>query len=107
MLHNHLRNFTSHKLGIDLHASDKADHGSDGINQFGSRIEIGSDHVGGFSDTADTITLGESPCRCKQHHGCKKESFFHVSKLLIGETKNDFDHEYIMLNSLIYNIDDA
>ena len=27
------------KLGIDLHASDKADHGSDGINQFGSRIE--------------------------------------------------------------------
>jgi len=30
-----------------------------------------------------------------------------VSKLLIGETKNDFDHEYITLNSLIYNADDA
>jgi len=30
-----------------------------------------------------------------------------VSKLLIGETKNDFDHEYIIRNSLIYNTDDA
>ena len=30
-----------------------------------------------------------------------------MSKLLIGETKNDFDHEYITRNSLIYNTDDA
>ena len=30
-----------------------------------------------------------------------------MSKLLFGETKNDFDHEYITLNSLIYNADDA
>lgn len=32
---------------------------------------------------------------------------FNVSKLLIGETKNDSDHEYIICNSLIYNTDNA
>lgn len=102
MLHNHLRNFTSHELGIDLNASDKADHGAYRINQLGSRIKIGSDHVGGFRDATDTVTLGESPCRCKQQRGCENESFFHASKLLIGETKNDFDCECIAYNSLIY-----
>ena len=61
MLHNHLRNFTSHELGIDLHASDKADNGTDGVNQLGAGIEIRSDHVGRFRDTGDTVALGESP----------------------------------------------
>ena len=61
MLHNHLRNFTSHELGIDLHAPDKADNGSDGVYQLGAGVEIRSDHVGRFGNATDTVTLGESP----------------------------------------------
>ena len=61
MLHNHLRNFTSHELLIDLDSTDKADNGSDGINQLGAGVEIRSDHVGRFGNAADTVTLGESP----------------------------------------------
>lgn len=102
MLHNHLRNFTSHELGIDLHAPDQTDDGSDGVNQLGAGVKIRGDHVGGFCNTADTVTLGESPDCRKQHESCRKESFFHVSKILIGETKNHFDSEYIVFNSLIY-----
>jgi hypothetical protein len=107
VLHNHLRNFTSHELGIDLHAPDQADDGSDGVNQLGAGVEVGSDHVGGFRNAADTVTLGESPDCRKQHESCRKESFFHVSKILIGETKNHFDSEYIAFNSLIYKPYDA
>ena len=61
MLHNHLRNFTSHELGIDLHASDKADNGTDGVNQLGAGIEIRSDHVGSFRNSTDTVALGKCP----------------------------------------------
>ena len=32
MLHNHLRNFTSHKLAIDFYASDKTDYRADGVD---------------------------------------------------------------------------
>ena len=70
-------------------------------------VEIRSDHVGGFRNAADTVTLGESPDCRKQHESCRKESFFHVSKILIGETKNHFDSEYIAFNSLIYKPYDA
>jgi len=61
MLHNHLRNFTSHELGIYLHATDKADYGTDSVNQLGAGVKIACDHIGRFGDTADTVTLGESP----------------------------------------------
>ena len=37
----------------------------------------------------------------------ENDSFFHVSKILIGETKNHFDSEYIAFNSLIYKPYDA
>lgn len=36
-----------------------------------------------------------------------KRISFHVSKILIGETKNHFDSEYIVFNSLIYKPYDA
>lgn len=61
--------------------SDQADHGPDCINQFGCGIEIGSDHVGRLDDTADSITLGESPCCRKQHGRRKNDSLFHCRKL--------------------------
>ena len=69
-------------------------------------IEIRSDHIGSFRNSTDTVALGGCPHWNQQRHGCQKESFFHVSKLLIGETKNDFDCEYIMLNLLIYRLYD-
>ncbi len=40
---------------------DQADDGSDGVNQLGAGVEIRGDHVGGFRNAADTVTLGESP----------------------------------------------
>lgn len=76
MLHNHLRNFTSHELGIDLHASDKADNGTDGVNQLGAGIEIRSDHIGSFRNSTDTVALGKCPIETSSVMAAKKNLFF-------------------------------
>ena len=57
MLHNHLRNFTSHELAIDFHASDKTDHRADGVNQFRPRLKIRGDHLRGFGDARLPVSL--------------------------------------------------
>ena len=67
MLHNHLRNFTSHKLAIDFYASDKTDHCADGIDKFRAGVEIRTHHRGGFVDACQTVSLCESGGGCGNH----------------------------------------
>ena len=64
MLHNHLRNFTSHKLAVHFHAPDKPDDRTDGVYQFSSGVEIGTHHRGGFVDARDAVSLRESGGGC-------------------------------------------
>ena len=73
MLHNHLRNFTSHELAIDFHATDKSDHRADGVNQLSARIEIACHHRGGFRDTCDTVSLRESGSGGGNHE-CRRDN---------------------------------
>ena len=64
MLHNHLRNFTSHKLAIDFYASDKTDHRTNGIDKFRTGVEIRTHHRGGFVDARDAVSLREGGGGC-------------------------------------------
>ena len=64
MLHNHLRNFTSHEFSVHFYASDKTDYSTDGVNQFHSRIEIGTHHRGGFVDARHAVSLREGGGGC-------------------------------------------
>ena len=80
MLHNHLRNFTSHKFLVDFDSPDQADYGSDGVDQFRGRVEIGGYHLGGFVDSGHAVTLGKSSgCeRRKQQGDTHRFSCFHT-----------------------------
>ena len=60
MLHNHLRNFTSHEFPVHFHASDKPDYRADGVNELSARIKIAGDHRGGFRDACQTVALCEN-----------------------------------------------
>ena len=80
MLHNHLRNFTSHELAIHLYSSDKTHDRTDGVDEFRGRVEIGSHHVGGLVDPRQAVALGKGRGNGKQQDGCnKKMSFGHKS----------------------------
>ena len=80
MLHNHLRNFTSHKFLVDFDSPDQADYGSDGVDEFCGRVEITRHHVGGLVDTRQTVALGKGRGNGKQQDSCdKKMSFGHKS----------------------------
>ena len=80
MLHNHLRNFTSHELAIHLYSSDKSHDRTDGVDEFRGRVEIGSYHVGGLVDARQAVALGKGRGNGKQQNGCdKKMSFGHKS----------------------------
>ena len=57
MLHNHLRNFTSHELAIDFHASDKTDYRADGVDQLGRRVEIRRDHLRSLLNAGHAVAL--------------------------------------------------
>ena len=59
MLHNHLRNFTSHEFSVHLYASDKPDYRTDGVDQLSARVKITGHHRGGFRDTCDAVSLRE------------------------------------------------
>ena len=60
MLHNHLRNFTSHKLVIDLDAPDKADHSPHSVHEFRAGVEVAGYHVGSLRNAGDAVALRES-----------------------------------------------
>lgn len=76
MLHNHLRNFTSHKLPVHLDAPDKTHHRADGVNELCRRVEIRCHHAGGFGDARHAVTLSEGGNACSQQKGCGKDLFF-------------------------------
>lgn len=67
MLHNHLRNFTSHELVVDLDAADQAHDGADGVDKFGAGVEIARHHIGGILDARQTVAL-------RQRGGCRGEN---------------------------------
>ena len=53
------------------------------------------------------LPWAKAPTVASSMKAAEKNLFFHVSKILIGETKNHFDSEYIAFNSLIYKPYDA
>ena len=59
MLHNHLRNFTSHEFPVHFHAPDKPDYRADGVDEFRPRVKIAGDHRGGLVDACQTVSLRE------------------------------------------------
>ena len=74
MLHNHLRNFTSHKLVIDLDPPDKADHSPNRVDELRSGIEVAGYHVGSLRNAGDAVALregggdgGKEKCRRKKN----------------------------------------
>ena len=57
MLYNHLRSFMSHKFLVHLDPSDQSDDGTDGVNEFRPRVEIGGDHFRGLVDARQPVAL--------------------------------------------------
>lgn len=86
MLHNHLRNFTSHELRIDFDSTDQPHNRADRINEFGRGIEIGGYHIGGFGNPPDTIALCKGTINGSPKKRYRKKYFFlgHIEKLLRG-----------------------
>ena len=70
MLHNHLRNFTSHELGVDLYPTDKSHDRTDGVDEFRGWVEIARHHVGGLVDARQAVALGKGRGNGKQQDGC-------------------------------------
>lgn len=71
MLHNHLRNFTSHELVVDLDAADQAHDGADGVDEFRAGVEVARHHIGGVVDAGQTVSLCESGGDSGQKH-CRR-----------------------------------
>ena len=80
MLHNHLRNFTSHKLAIDLDAADQADHRANGVDQLRGRVEVAGYHTRSLVDTGKAVALCKGR-RCSQKQGCREKKMFLIHKL--------------------------
>ena len=59
MLHNHLRNFTSHELVVHLDSPDKPHDRTDGVDEFRGWVEIARHHVGGLVDARQAVALGK------------------------------------------------
>lgn len=75
MLHNHLRNFTSHELPVHFHAPDKPDYRADGVDEFRAGVEIRTHHRGGFVDACDAVSLREGGGGCGNQK-CRREDKF-------------------------------
>ena len=75
MLHNHLRNFTSHEFTVHFHAPDKPDYRADGVDEFRAGVEIRTHHRGGFVDARDAVSLREGGGGCGNQK-CRREDKF-------------------------------
>ena len=53
------------ELAIRLDTADQTEYGSNGITQFGGRIEIRSHKAGSLIDAGKTLSLCEGTCRCQ------------------------------------------
>ena len=86
MLHNHLRNFTSHELVVHFNASNQTYYGTDGIDKLCAWIKIACYHLCGFIDTCHAVALGKGGIGGKQQNGCEKKMFLgHKSFLFCAE----------------------
>ena len=68
MLHNHLRNFTSHELVIDFNTSNQTYHSTNGIDKLCAWVKIACYHLCGFIDTRHAVAL----CVCS-YGGSRQE----------------------------------
>jgi hypothetical protein len=48
---------TTAEFVVDLNASDESDDCSDGIDELGCRLEVRSNHLGGFINSGSTVAL--------------------------------------------------
>ena len=80
MLHNHLRNFTSHELAVHFHASDESHDRADSVYQFCHRVEIGCYHTCRFRDACHAVALCEGGA-CSHKKGREEENLFRHNKL--------------------------
>ena len=79
MLHNHLRNFTSHELAVGLDTAHQPQDGPDGVAQLCGGIEIRGHETGRRIDTGKALTLAlrkNTGGNNRTHHR-KKDSSFH------------------------------
>lgn len=75
MLHNHLRNFTSHEFAVHFDAADQAHHRADGVDQLRRGVEIARYHACGLVDARKTVALRESG-GCSQKKSCREKKMF-------------------------------
>ena len=81
MLHNHLRNFTSHELPVHFHAADESHHRTDGVDEFRGWVEIGCHQTCRLGDARHAVALCEG-CPCSHEKGREQENLFcHNDKL--------------------------
>lgn len=78
MLHNHLRNFTSHELLVDLYSTDQSYNGTYRVDQLCERFEVARNHLCSFRDTRRAVALSES-ARSSGYGGSQDHNFlFHI-----------------------------
>ena len=76
MLHNHLRNFTSHELAIDLDASYESHYRADGIDELCRRVEIRGHKIGCLRDARHAVALCKGGNVCSRQKDCQNDLFF-------------------------------
>lgn len=86
MLHNHLRNFTSHELLVHFYAADQSHDGPYGIDQLGQRIEIGRHHRSGLHDAGSAVALRQTQTgvrheKIQRGEPLENRTFLHRAKI--------------------------
>ena len=101
MLHNHLRNFTSHKFIVDLDAPDKADHGPHGVHELRAGVEIAGYHVGSLRDTGNAVALRDGRGDGGKEKRRRKKNLFLAHNSIIFECGAGMDRPRTGFNFLI------
>lgn len=80
MLHNHLRNFTSHKFVIYFHPADQSANSSHRVHQLRPRIKIRGNHVRCLRDARLSVTLRISRAHSRKKSGGSQKKFLCIHK---------------------------
>ena len=83
MLHNHLRNFTSHKFVIHFYPANQAADRPDCVHQFCSGVEIPCDKVRGFGDARLPVALCIGTYRSGKDSRRQKDFLSHCDLFLM------------------------
>ena len=73
MLHNHLRNFTSHEFAVDFYGSDQPHDGPDCVNQLHGRFEVAVYHLRSLTDARRAVARLRRSCQRSQHAPSREE----------------------------------